>query len=71
MSMKNNKFTESRLRRLERKCDRILVELLVLKRVVQHQRDVDDVIDRLHNVAVRMREQSERERTGKHSYECR
>lgn len=69
--MKNNKFTESRFRRLERKCDRILVELLVLKRVVQHQRDVDDVIDRLHNVAVRMREQSERERAGKHSYECR
>lgn len=56
----NRPRRNKRLDRIERKCDRILAEVLILR----HQRDkeIDDTIDRLHRSAKSLREQSRRER---------
>ena len=53
----------SRLDRIERKCDRILVELLAIRQSLARP-DMDAAIDKLHYAARRMREQciEERER---------
>lgn len=63
--MKTHRFKKStvnRLSRLERKCDRILSELLVIKSRLRDPGDgIDKAIDQMHAAALRMREQSERE----------
>lgn len=58
----NKKHHPSKLGRIERKCDRILSELLILRQHSVCRRDTDAVIERLHRVAQRMRHQCERER---------
>ena len=57
---RNNKL--SRLERVERKCDRILAELAMLrKRSAVQSRSVDDAIERMHRNARRMRAETDRE----------
>lgn len=64
--MKNRKYFEkkihSRLARVERKCDRILAELLIIRQTISHRPDMDTAIDRLHKTARKMRAQCARER---------
>lgn len=51
------------LERLERKCDRILSELLILRHsLAKRPSDIDAAIERMHSAAKRMRVQCERER---------
>lgn len=53
----------SRLDRIERKCDRILSELLILRQRTIHRSDgLDVVIERMHRAARRLKAQSSRER---------
>lgn len=53
----------SRLARIERKCDRILSELLILRdHVANHPDELDVAIDRMHRAARSLHLQSERER---------
>lgn len=52
----------SRLARIERKCDRILSELLVMRKRAYRRDALDDAIDKLHVQARRMRELSRMER---------
>jgi hypothetical protein len=53
----------SRLDRIERKCDRILSELLILRQRFMHRPDeLDAVIERMHKAARKLKEQSRRER---------
>lgn len=52
----------SRIKRIERKCDRMLSELLVLRQIISRQYDVDKMIEGLHETARNLRIQSERER---------
>lgn len=53
---------QSRLDRIERKCDRILVELSLIRRQLSHRSgDIDDAIERMHRNARRMRAQSQQE----------
>lgn len=49
----------SRLNRVERKCDRILSELLILRHQVCRHSDIDNVIDSMHRSARRMRMQAQ------------
>ncbi len=58
----SKKRCRSALDRIERKCDRILAELLILRRHMAHKPGVDAVIERLHRTARRMRAQAEKER---------
>lgn len=58
----NKKHRPSILGRIERKCDRILSELLILRQQSACRRDTDALIERLHRAARRMRHQCERER---------
>lgn len=51
----------SRLGRIERKCDIILSELLMLRGRSRREEGMDAVIDRLHHTARRMRMQCDRE----------
>lgn len=60
--MKKIKRYGSRLNRIERKCDRILSELLALRHRLSHQPDIDSVIDHLHRSARDMRKHCEKER---------
>lgn len=57
---KERKRRPSRLDRIERKCDRILSELIILRHQLRHS-DIDNVIDSMHRSARRMRLQAERE----------
>lgn len=58
------KRRQSRLTRVERKCDRILAELLILRQQLSRRpHDIDVVIERLHNQARVMRQQCEKERS--------
>lgn len=50
------------LDRIERKCDRILSELIIIRRQRVTHSDIDSVIDNLHQSARAMRMQAERER---------
>ena len=57
---RNNKL--SRLERVERKCDRILAELAMLrKRSAVQSHSIDDAIERMHRNARRMRAETDRE----------
>lgn len=58
---KEKKRRPSRLDRIERKCDRILSELLILRHQVSRHSDIDSVIDKMHRSARKMRMQAERE----------
>lgn len=63
--MKNriNYRRDKRLQRVERKCDRILAELLVIRQsLTRKSTDIDAVIEKMHAQAKRMREYSEAER---------
>lgn len=51
-----------KIARIERKCDRILTEIHLLRRQLAHHSEADDVIDRLHRTARRMRYECDRER---------
>ena len=65
MSKKNNKIAViiARIGRIERKCDRLVVEVTSLRRFLTPKRsEIDEVIDRLHNTAVALRRQSRSER---------
>lgn len=52
----------SKLDRIERKCDRILSELLISRRQSRQSADVDILIDQLHGAARKLRMQCELER---------
>lgn len=59
---KKERRRPSRLDRIERKVDRVLAEVLTLKhRAVASDRAVDNVLDRMHGLARRMRMQCEKE----------
>ena len=60
--MKNKRRFESRLKRIEKKCDRILSELLIIRHRLSSQQDIDSLIDLLHRNARSLRSQCERER---------
>lgn len=51
----------SRIDRIERKCDRILSELILLRHRQSATDDMDTVIDRMHHAARRMLWQCENE----------
>lgn len=57
-----NKRRPSRLDCIERKCDRILSELLILRQQISNRPNLDNAIDRLHRAARNMRTECERER---------
>lgn len=58
-----NKRRHIKLDRIERKCDRILSELLIIRqRLTKRPDELDTAIDRMHDVARKMRAQCERER---------
>lgn len=52
----------SRFERIEAKCDRIISELLVLRQYFNRRLPIDADIERIHNTALKLREQCERER---------
>lgn len=59
---RNKSRKPSRLDRIERKCDRILSELLILRQKIAHRPDdLDEAIERMHRAARRLKEQSKRE----------
>ena len=58
----NYKRRPSRLDRIERKCDRILSELLIIHQQLKQRPDMDMAIERLHRAARKMRSQFELER---------
>lgn len=61
--MKNRKQNRrSRLDRIESKCDRILSELITIRRRLDSSPDMDTAIDRLHRAALKLRSQCEHER---------
>lgn len=62
MNKLKNRHRSHKIERIERKCDRILSELLILRRHLIHRPDMDAAIDRLHHAARVMRAQCERER---------
>ncbi len=59
---RNNRRRSSRLERIERKCDRILSELVIIRQQIRYRPDIDTAIERMHKTARRMKEQCERER---------
>ena len=60
---RNRERKQSRLDRIERKCDRILSELLILRQHQAHRPDEMDVaIERMHRAARRLQILSKRER---------
>lgn len=59
---KNRDRISSRVARIERKIDRALSELRVLRQIVVSRTDDNEVVDRMHETARRLREQCERER---------
>lgn len=59
---KTDRRHPSRLDRIERKCDRILTELLMMRRTSRSSASsFDDALDRVHDAAMRMRRQCEME----------
>lgn len=59
---KNRTRRPSRIDRLERKCDLILSELIILRQAISRKRDIDSLIDKLHSSAKRMKHQCDIER---------
>lgn len=59
---KRNKRRPSRLDRIERKCDIILSELLIIRQRLNRSDDLDATIERLHRSARKMRAQAAKER---------
>lgn len=64
--MNNRKNTknrkQSRLARIERKCDIILSEIAILRKNANiRHRSVDDAIERMHSASRRMRAEAERD----------
>ena len=57
-----NKRRPSRLDRIERKCDIILSELLIIRQRLNRSEDLDATIERLHRSARTMRAQAAKER---------
>lgn len=57
-----SKRKSTQLDRVERKCDLLLSELLLLRHILYSRRDEDTLIDRMHSLAKRMRMHSEEER---------
>lgn len=51
-----------RIRRLERKCEKVLKEVSRLKTIVERSLRADSLIEDIHGCALSMREQSRRER---------
>ena len=64
MTKRNQNYRRllTRLDRVERKCDRILSELLIIRQRASRQSGIDNAIDRLHKAARKMRLQCEQER---------
>lgn len=63
MKNKINYRKDKHLQRVERKCNRILAELLVIRQsLTRRSTDIDAVIEQMHAQAKRMREYSEAER---------
>lgn len=58
----NSRRKRSRIERIEGKCDRIISELFVLRQYFFSRTSIDADIERIHNVALKLREQCERER---------
>ncbi len=59
---KNKKHKQSRLERVERKCDIILSELAIIRKSLKNRsRSIDDAIDRMHYNARRMRAEAEKD----------
>ena len=60
---RNKPRKPSSLDRIERKCDRILSELLILRQQIAHRPDeLDEAIERMHRAARRLKAESKRER---------
>lgn len=57
---KNRRSTK--LGRIEKKCDLILSEILIIHQLLTRRSDIDTVIDRLHKTARNMRTQCEHQR---------
>lgn len=58
----NNGRKQTRLDRLERKCDRIISELTVIRQQLKYRvDDIDGAIERMHHHARRMRAEAERD----------
>lgn len=57
-----NNLRQTRLDRVERKCDRILSELIIIREQLKRRPDMDAAIERIHRTARSMRAQFERER---------
>ncbi len=65
MGNKNNKLKalSARIGRVERKCNRILIEVTSLRKaLVPDHSEVDEVIGHLHRTAIALHNQSKRER---------
>lgn len=58
----NKQRMQKRIIRIEGKCNRILSELVIIRERLNRERDIDAIIDRLHQTAKRIRRQCERER---------
>lgn len=60
---RNNKNRkQTRLARIERKCDLILIELAIIRKSANtRHRSVDDAIERMHSASRRMRAEAERD----------
>lgn len=59
--MRNRRHRASRIERVERKCDRILSELSIIRRSLNAgTSSVDEAIERMHRNARRMRAESEK-----------
>ena len=53
---------ENRLRKIERKCDRILHQIGILRAELKQSNDIDTLITKMHNTAKSMLDTCERER---------
>ena len=63
MNRRNNpkRWRQSRIERLEKKCDRILSELIILRHALTRNHS-GDAIEQMHRQALKLRRQCERER---------
>lgn len=48
--------------RIERKCDRILSELMIIRNHLVREAEIDDVLDKIHTTARHLRKQAMREK---------
>ena len=59
---KENRRRPCGLDRIDKKCDRILSEVVILRHLISRQTQLDALIDKMHRSARKMRMQAERER---------